>query len=33
MESRIFDLTEVLGMSQLPDVGEMAKKLKEKTWG
>lgn len=33
MGSRIFDLTEILGISQLPSTKEIADMLKEKTWG
>ncbi len=32
MGSRIFDLTEVLGVSKLPDIEEIAKYLRERTW-
>ena len=30
--SRVFDLTEVLGVEKLPDVEEIANQLSKKTW-
>ena len=32
MGSRVFDLTEVLGVEKLPDIEEIAEELKKTTW-
>lgn len=33
MGSRVFDLTQVMGVSELPDTSVLAEKLKSITWG
>lgn len=32
MGSRVFDLTEVMGTDQLPDIEQLAEDLKDKSW-